>query len=95
MLGLVIRFRIQNWTKIRDLRLEELKQLLLERNYKLNIINCAINKAKLITRKKALEKVERQTTTTRRPVFAVVYDPRLPSLPAILKRHLFLHFPLV
>ena len=41
----------------RDKRLEELSQLLLDRNYKKNIINSAITKAKSIPRKKALERV--------------------------------------
>ena len=72
----------------RDRRLDELKQLLLDRNYKVNIINSAITKAKQIPRKQALEKVNTNTkNTVKRPVFAVMYDPRLPALPAIMKKH--------
>ena len=79
--------RICSESETRDLRLEELKSLLLARNYKAKLINAAIEKAKSIPRQKAIEKVETRTTTTRRPVFAVTYDPRLPSLPGILKKH--------
>ena len=73
----------------RDKRLEELSQLLLDRNYKKSIINAAINKAKSIPRKKALERVNmnKNSVSARRPVFAVMYDPRLPSLPNIVKKH--------
>ena len=79
--------RICTEPETRDIRLTELKQLLLSRNYKQNIVNAAIEKAKLIPRQKAIEKVESERSTTRRPVFAVTYDPRLPSLPGILKKH--------
>ena len=37
-----------------------------------------------------MEALKRVTTTTndkRRPVFAVLYDPRLPALPSIVKKH--------
>ena len=69
--------------------MDELSQLLLDRNYKKNIINSAITKAKSIPRKKALERVNinKNAVSTRRPVFAVMYDPRLPSLPNIVKKH--------
>ena len=72
----------------RDKRLEELRQLLLDRDYKKSLINSAINKAKLIPRKKALEKVTfNPQDKRRRPIFAVLYDPRLPALPNIMKKH--------
>ena len=63
-----------------------MKQLLLDRNYKKSIINSAILKAKQIPRKKAIEKVDSEEKM-KRPVFAVHYDPRLPALPSIIKRH--------
>ena len=70
--------------------MEELSQLLLDRNYKKSIINSAINKAKSMPRKKALERVNinKHSVSARRPVFAVMYDPRLPSLPNIVKKAL-------
>ena len=80
--------RICSESDTRDQRLEELKQLLLDRNYKSNIINSAIERARAIPRMKALERVTTNTAEkTRRPVFAVVYDPRLPALPSIVKKH--------
>ena len=41
----------------RDKRLSELKELLLERDYRPKEINAALDKAKNISREKALEKV--------------------------------------
>ena len=82
--------RICSEQETRDKRLEELKQLLLDRGYKKNIINAAIIKAKAIPRNKALEKTisnSNTDVTRRRPVFAVHYDPRLPALPHIIKKH--------
>ena len=73
--------RICSEPDTRDQRLDELRQLLLDRNYKINIINSAINRAKLIPRMKAIEE------KARRPVFSVIYDPRLPALPSIVKKH--------
>ena len=60
----------------------------MDRNYKQNIINSAIERARAIPRKMALERVAiKNEEKTRRPVFAVVYDPRLPALPSIVKKH--------
>ena len=61
----------------RDKRLDELKQFLLDRKYKKSIINSAISRAKEIPRKEALKRVNIDKSETRRPVFAVMYDPRL------------------
>ena len=80
--------RICSEPDTRDQRLDELRQLLLDRNYKINIINSAINRAKLIPRMKAIERVSINTEEkARRPVFSVLYDPRLPALPSIVKKH--------
>ena len=67
--------------------MDELKELLLERKYKKNIIQSAISRAKEIPRKKALKRVKIDKNEKRRPVFAVMYDPRLPALPTIVKKH--------
>ena len=62
--------------------------MLLDRDYKRNIINAAISKALEIPRKKAIERVNKKTeVAANRPVFALVYDPTLPSLPNIIKKH--------
>ena len=70
----------------REHNFQKLKQMLLERNYKPKIIDAAINKARLIKREEALKKVVK-TRTSDRPVLSVLYDPRLPSIPAIVNRH--------
>ena len=79
--------RICSEPEQRDQRLSELKELLISRKYKPKIIDAAIEKAKSIPRWKALERVTKKKSTSRRPVFAVTFDPRLPSLPGIMKKH--------
>ena len=71
----------------RDMRLEELKTLLLARSYKPGIINVAINRAKAIPRTEALKKVVQNNKQSKRPILVVPYDPRLPGIPAIVKKH--------
>ena len=71
----------------RDSRFVELKDMLLEREYTPGIVDAAIAKAKAIPRDQALRSVLRQHTTNR-PVFVVSFDPRLPSIPKITRRHL-------
>ena len=63
----------------RDTRLEELKELLLDRNYPERAIESAIEKAKGIPRLVALRRVNKKKQS-KRPVFAITFDPRLPSL---------------
>ena len=72
--------------KSRDSRLEELTTLLLSRNYKPGLIRAAIEKAKNIPRSEALTRVEK-SAETRRPVFVLHYDPRLPSITSIVRKH--------
>ena len=70
----------------RDTRFKELRELLLSREYKPGLIDSAINRAKQIPRTEALKKVER-AKASKRPVFVVSYDPRLPSITKIVTRH--------
>ena len=84
-LGLRI-VRICSDPQKRDLRLSELKQLLLERGYEENMIDSALQKAKKVPRKAALKKVVKKVQT-KRPVFAVTYDPRLPSITNLMAKH--------
>ena len=70
----------------RDLRLKDLKELLLARNYPENLIDSSINKAKKIPRKVALFKV-RKKVDQKRPVFSIKYDPRMPSIQNIQAKH--------
>ena len=52
----------------------------------MGIIQNAIQRARAVPRPEALRKVER-TKVTKRPVFVIGYDPRLPSITQIINRH--------
>ena len=70
----------------RDKRLEELKQLLLARNYPENLVDRSIEKARKVPRKVALMKVKKKITE-KRPIFALKYDPRIPSIQPMVAKH--------
>ena len=70
----------------RKMRLSELKALLKERGYPDTKIDPAINKALKIPRQQALKRVKKNENA-KRPVFAVKYDPRLPSITNIVAKH--------
>ena len=78
--------RICSEPNTRDKRLDELREFLLERKYKKNIINSAISRAKEIPRKEALKRVNIDKSEKRRPVFAAMYDPILPALATTVKK---------
>ena len=63
-----------------------LKEILLARNYPINLIDRAIEKARKVPRLLALKKVEKKKQTNR-PVFAVTFDPRLPAIDTISAKH--------
>ena len=65
---------------------EKLKEMLMERNYPPGILDAAIARVKAIPREQALKCVLRQQKTNR-PVFVVTFDPRLPSIPKITRKH--------
>ena len=71
----------------RDLmvRFDELRDMLLSRGYNKNIIKAAINKASKIVRKEALKRVEK--VKTERSVFAITYNPMLPSVTRVVGKH--------
>ena len=75
--------RICTENDTRDQRHSELNNWLLERHFLPGIINGAIEKAKSIRRSVAIRKGARDTAQSRIPVFAVSWDPRLPSVSAI------------
>ena len=86
-LSLAMRItRICSETTSRDKRYEELKNMLLDRNYPRRMIESAIKCARNVPRSEAIKNVVRDTTT-RRPVFVATWDPRLPSLSPILNKH--------
>ena len=61
----------------------ELKEMLLGRDYRPGVIDSAIQRAKLITRKQALEKVPPKEN--KRVIFALEFNPQLPSISRILQ----------
>ena len=64
----------------------ELKNMLEKRKYPSSIIEAAIAKSRAIPRETALRKVVRQDTQSR-PVFVALYDPRMPNIPNITRKH--------
>ena len=78
--------RICTFSTDREKRFSELKDLLISRDYKSKIIDSAIERARKIPRNEALKKVHKEKSS-RRPVFVVNFDPRLPAIPAILRKH--------
>ena len=67
-------------------RLVELKSLLKARGYSDRSIDSAIERALKIPRDPALKWVNKEREN-KRPVMAVTYDPRLPSIPPIMAKH--------
>ena len=63
--------------------------ILLARNYNPCVINSAIARVRKIPRKTALRKRNKinGNQPSKRPVFAITYDPRLPSIPSINVKH--------
>ena len=70
----------------RDMRFKELKRMLLARDYKPNIINENIRKARAIPRSEALKDCFKEETTPR-PVFVVLFDKRMPSVGNMVTKH--------
>ena len=70
----------------RDMRFQELKEMLLAREYTPGVIDSAIAKARAIPRHVALRRVPRQENTNI-PAFVVCFDPRLPSIPKLTQKH--------
>ena len=70
----------------RDLRLNELKELLLERNYSPKSVDCSIARARAIPRKVALRK-SKINQASKGPIFALHFDPRLPPIQNMQAKH--------
>ena len=71
----------------RELRLEELRQLLLSRGYKAGELRKAIEYGMGLDREQTLDKVVREDKNLGRVRYTITYDPKLPHLPAILGRN--------
>ena len=70
----------------RDIKLEQLKMSLLERNYPIQTIENAIEKAKKVPRSRAIQ-MSKKKEKEKRPVFALDWDPRLPCIQQIQAKH--------
>ena len=82
-LGLRI-VRICSKQENREIQFSKLKELLQNRGYSERMIESATVRARGIPRNAALRRVLRKEEN-KRPVFALTYNPRLPSMPPILK----------
>ena len=65
--------------------MSELKDMLVGRHYNKNVVNAAIEKALTIPRLEALKKVTKVKTD--RVIFAITYNPKLPSISKIISKH--------
>ena len=79
--------RICSNNEQKEKRFSELEKMLLERNYSPGLIRSARARARTISREVALRPNPASTTTSRRPVWTVSWDPRLPSFEAINMKH--------
>ena len=70
----------------RDLRLSELKNMFLERNYSSKLIDSAISKARKIPQIIAFRKVVKPVLS-KKPIAVVSWDPRLPPIDTIQQKH--------
>ena len=68
----------------RELRLEELKQRLLERGYRPAQLNEALKFGLSLDREEAINKVSREDRVSQRVRYTTIYDPKMPDLPPIL-----------
>jgi len=67
-------------------RLRELKTMLLGRDYDIKAIENAFQRALQVDRKGALKRVERKPTSGKL-TFVTAFDPRLPNVNSIVKKH--------
>ena len=78
--------RIYTFLETREQRCKELKEMLINRDYRPGLIDGAISKARSIPREIALRKVVKNTQS-KRPVAVVSWDPRLPPMDKIQQKH--------
>ena len=71
----------------KDLCLKELRELLLERSYSTKLIDCSISRARDIPRQIAFKKVIIKSKDSQGPIFALQFDPRLPSIQNLQAKH--------
>ena len=84
--SLALRF-VRICSKKEDLmtRFQELKEMLLSRNYNRKVIENAIKRSSNVLRKDAIVKVT--IVKKDRPVLAITFNPMLPSVSKIVAKH--------
>jgi hypothetical protein len=70
-----------------DLRLSELKEMLLQRDYRPKVIDNAFDKVREIGREETLEKVSRENKNEGRVRALFMFDMRLPNLSGIFRKN--------
>jgi len=68
-------------------RLAELREMLIQREYRPRVIDAAFEKLKCLDRDVALQRVERRKNKTDKVTFVIKFDPRLPSVSQIVNKH--------
>ena len=61
--------------------------MLIEREYDESVVETAFNRAKKISREKALQSKTEKNEAEKSPVYFSTYDPRLPNITNILNKH--------
>ena len=79
--------RIVSVPGMREVRLEELRLLLLSRGYKAGELRQAMEYGMGLDRELSLEKVERENKNEGRVRYNITYDPLLPAIPPILRKN--------
>ena len=79
--------KICSETANRDLRLSELKQMLLDRDYGEQLIDSEIKRALNIPRESALNPNHSSKKENDRPVYVSTFDPRLPNITKSIQKH--------
>ena len=78
--------RICSTNNLLTKRLEELKQFLLNRNYKSRLIDAAFDKIRNMTRTDSLKRKDKKKIKKRIP-FITTFHPGLPNIPQILRKY--------
>ena len=78
--------RVCSRVEDRKKQLDELRQMLLARSYKPDMVTKVMQAAMEMDRSQTLEKVEREKLEPRVP-YIVTFDPLLPAIPAILQKN--------
>ena len=79
--------KICSETTNRDLRLLELKQMLLDRDYEEQLIDSEIKRALNIPRESALNPNHSTKKENDRPIYVSTFDPRLPIITKSIQKH--------